>query len=383
MSGTDRPIRLLQINSGNRQFGGISSFLYNLYTHIDVSRVQFDFLFPYFSTFDAYSGRIEAKGGHVYQLGISGNTLRGKLELYSKVRRFLKGKAYPIVHINSGNLVFNTVVSRAVRDAGIEHVIVHSHNTENPSKSALRARIKQAMKSVLARQATEKYACSRAAAGFMFPEAARRGEVSVIHNGLEVNRFAYDEAARRETRALLGVQEGHVVGHVGMFNAQKNQAFLVKAFAKVARADPRAVLVLVGEGENQANVKALVDRLDLSDKVILTGLCRDIERYYQAFDVFAFPSVWEGFGMVMVEAQISGLPCIASTRVSTETDITGNVQYLDISEASLDAWASAILDAFRYEGRENRVMDAVAAGYDIDTVAEDLTGRYQRMVNRA
>ena len=87
--------------------------------------------------------------------------------------------------------------------------------------------------------------------------------------------------------------------------------------------------------------------------------------------------------MVMVEAQISGLPCIASTRVSTETDITGNVQYLDISEASLDAWASAILDAFRYEGRENRVMDAVAAGYDIDTVAEDLTGRYQRMVNRA
>ena len=382
MSGTDRPIRLLQINSGNRQFGGISSFLYNLYTHIDVSRVQFDFLFPYFSTLDAYNGKIEAKGGHVYQLGISGNHLRGKLDLYTKVRKFLKENTYPIVHINSGNLFFNTVVSKAVRDAGIEHVIVHSHNTENPNKSALRARVKQSMKTVLARQATEKYACSKAAASFMFPEAAKRGEVSVIHNGLEVNRFAYDENARRETRALLGVQESHVVGHVGMFNAQKNQAFLVKAFAKVAQADPRAVLVLVGEGEGQANVKALVDRLDLSNKVFFTGLRRDIERYYQAFDVFAFPSVWEGFGMVMIEAQISGLPCIASTRVSTETDITGNVQFLDLSEASQDDWACAILNAFQLEGRANRVLDAVAAGYDIDTVAEDLADRYQRMINR-
>ena len=87
--------------------------------------------------------------------------------------------------------------------------------------------------------------------------------------------------------------------------------------------------------------------------------------------------------MVMIEAQISGLHCVASTGVPRETDITGNVTFLDTTDASIDAWVEAIEKAFRAEGRGNRIQEAMDAGYEINAVASDLAKRYQIMLNGA
>ena len=380
MSNASGPIRVLQINSGDRNFGGVSSFLYNVYLHIDRRKVQFDFLSPYHSTYGIHEAEILQMGGRVIELGIGGNKLLRKLKLYPSVKAYLKRHPYGIVHINSGNFFFNLIVSRAVADAGVERIIVHSHSADNPESSAIKKKLINRLKPVLSARAKARYACSAEAARFMFSEGPA---VDIIRNGIEINRFQYDEACRTALRRQMNLEDKHVLGHVGRFLHAKNQPYLIRIMEKLAAVDPRAVLLLLGDGEEMDGVRDLARRLNLSDRVLFLGTRTDVEKYYQVMDAFAFPSVWEGLGMVMIEAQISGLHCVASTGVPRETDITGNVTFLDTTDASIDAWVEAIEKAFRAEGRGNRIQEAMDAGYEINSVASDLAKRYQIMLNGA
>ncbi|MBQ3424420.1 MAG: glycosyltransferase, partial [Clostridia bacterium] len=222
-------LRVLQIISGNRYFGGISALLYNVYSHIDREQVQFDFLYPYISTNGIYKEKIETMGGRVYELGITGNKVDRKAKLYPGIRQFLKEHPYEVVHINSGNLLFNLIVSKAARDAGIGTIIVHSHNADAANESKLKQRAIGALKPLLDRQLTARFACSDEAARHMFTEKAVAGNgVTVVRNGIEVQRFLYDEQARGEVRRRLGIENKHVVGHIGRFCPQKNQVFLIR-----------------------------------------------------------------------------------------------------------------------------------------------------------
>lgn len=383
MASRPTPVRVLQINSGNRDFGGVSSFLYNVYTHIDRDRVQFDFLSPYKSTYGIHRDQIEAMGGRVYELGISGNKLDRKRKLYPGVRGFLRRHPYAIVHVNSGNFFFDLAVTRAVKDAGVKNIIVHSHSIENPKALALKKKVVRMLKPMLESQLTARCACSTNAARFMFLDRiVDSNGVTIVRNGLEIHKFEYDEGVRREMRRALGVSDRHVLGHVGRFFHGKNQAYLVRVFARLAQRDPEAVLVMVGDGEELERVKAQVKDLGLDDRVRFTGTQSDIQRYYQAFDAFAFPSVWEGLGMALVEAQIAGLHCVASTGVPAEADVTGNVVFLDMGDENIDRWAEAVEGAF--SGRRRSCAEqALAAGYDIDAVAEGLATMYLNMSNQA
>ena len=356
--------------------------LYNVYSHIDRDRVQFDFLSPYISTYDVHREEIETMGGRIYQLGITGNKLERKIRLYPGVKGFMKQHPYQIVHINSGNFFFDLVVAKAVKDAGIKNIIVHSHSVEDPRDSALKKATIQMLKPTLERQLTARCACSTSAARYMFLDRiVDEGGVNIVRNGMEVKKFEYNEAVREDVRRELGIQDKHVLGHVGRFFPGKNQAFLVKVFARLAERDPYAVLILVGDGEELPRVREQVKQMGLVDSVYFLGVRTDVQRYYQAFDAFAFPSMWEGLGMVLVEAQIAGLHCVASTGVPKEADVTGNVVFYDLTDADIDRWAEAIAKAFTAQ-RHSCADQALAAGYDIDAVAEGLAQLYIREISR-
>lgn len=374
------PLRVLQINSGSRNFGGVSSLLYNVYSHIDRDRVQFDFLTPYFTTYGVHRDDIEAMGGRIYELGIDGNKLARKARLYPEIKGFLAAHPYRVVHINSGNFLFDLAAARAVRDAGVENIIVHSHSIEDPGSSAAKKAAVRLLKPVLERYLTARCACSMEAAKYLFvPGAVEAGGVTIVRNGIEVEKFRYDESVRAEVRRELGIVDKHVVGHVGRFSPGKNQKYLVDVLARLARRDPAAVLVLLGDGEEMERVRQRAEAQGVADRVLFLGTRTDIERYYQAFDAFVFPSVWEGLGMVLVEAQVSGLRCVASFRVPREADVTGNVTFLEIGEANVDQWADAVEGAFGGE-RVSRDREAVSAGYDINAVAAGLADQYLAMV---
>ena len=371
----NKPVRILQINSGSQNFGGVSSFLYNVYTHIDRTKVQFDFLSPNVTTYGIHKKEIKEMGGRIIQLGIDGNILTKKLRLYIGMKEYFKKHPYSIVHINSGNFFFNLFVAKAAKKAKIRNIYIHSHSIEIPTIKSSKKKLTAFFKKSLSNSGTRLLACSKEAAEYMFDETKVK-DAEIIRNGVNIERFKYDPEARQEIRRKLGIEDKHVIGHVGNFLPPKNHPFLVDVFAKLAKKDENAVLLLIGTGENKEKIQTKIQELGLSDKVIILGTQKDIEKYYQAMDVFLFPSSWEGLGMVLVEAQISGLPCIASTGVPREAAVSDEAVFIDVTKSdSINKWVETILSNYG-KNRQSRIEDAYRCGYDVDDVSSKLEGLY-------
>ena len=173
----------------------------------------------------------------------------------------------------------------------------------------------------------------------------------------------FDPETRRDLRRKLGVEENQLLlGHVGRFNEQKNHPFLIDLFAAAAKKEPKARLLLVGNGEGRAVIEEKVQALGLADKVLFLGVRSDVHRLLQAMDVFVFPSLYEGLPVSLVEAQAAGLPCVISDRVPVESVLTDGVVQLPLGSA--EDWAEQVLCAARRERKDT--YDAIcAAGFDI------------------
>ena len=377
MKNANAPLRVLQLNAGSRDFGGVSSFLYNVYAHIDREKVQFDFLTPEETTYGIHREEIEAMGGTVSAFGITGNAFVKKLRLYFRLKAYLKQNRYEIVHINSGNFFFDLAAVLAARRAGTRYRIVHSHSIEAAGMSRLKALAIRALKPLLTRSATACFACSVPAGEFMFSDNPPGGEVKVIHNGIDVARFDCDAVTRERLRCEYGFDDRFVIGQVGRFSNEKNQLFTLAAFAELAAQRKDARLVFVGAGPLETPVRAEAERLNVTDRVLFLGQRLDVNALYQMMDALVFPSKYEGFGMVLVEAQIAGLPCVASDRVPRETNIAGLVTYLPIGAGEEKAWAARLAEiAGHPAARRSRADEALRLGYDIRDVARGLQDFY-------
>ena len=372
------PIRVLQINSGSGTFGGVSSFLYNVYTNIDREKLQFDFLSPDVTTYGIHRAEIEKAGGRIYELGIKGNILTRKTGLYKRLRQFLTKHRYSIVHINSGNFFFNLFAVTAVRKAGVPCRIVHSHNAGDTNRSRIKKAVFKALKPQLERNATLLLACSRKAASYMFTDkTVREGGVQIVKNGINAERFRFDPEIRKTVRRELGLADKFVVGHVGRFYKQKNHAFLIRVFEKIHEKEPESVLLLFGKGELETEVRDLVNELGLAPYVRFMGEVPDIERMYQAMDVFVMPSFHEGLPVSCVEIQAAGVPCVLSDTITEEIKIEDSMQFISLTE-SPEIWAQAALAR-----KGHRDMDGyesvIRSGYAIRDVADGMLKMYEEM----
>ena len=131
---------------------------------------------------------------------------------------------------------------------------------------------------------------------------------------------------------------------LGRFSPEKNHLFLLEVFAGYLRSDPAARLLLVGDGAMQEQIRRRAEALGLGEKVIFAGRTDRVERYYAAMDVFAMPSVFEGFGLAAAEAQANGLPCVLSDRVPELADIGGHVRFLPIGQGT-EPWILGLRQA--------------------------------------
>ncbi len=370
----ENPIRILQINAGDRNFGGVSSFLYNVYTHVDHSKIQFDFLTPNNTTYHEHRDEIEKAGGRVYEFGLSGEGLSHKKKFALLLKKFLIGKNYKIVQINSGTFFFNLIVSIAVKRAKVKNIIVHSHSVASDQASVTKRLLIYLLKPLFLFFATDYFACSKSAGAFMFPRLALR-RLRIIYSGLDVEKFKFSSNNREIIRKELNIQNSFVIGHIGRFVRVKNQEYLIGLIKELKSEYNDIKLILVGEGELLDRIKAKVDEFGLNDDVIFTGLRKDVERLYSAFDCYLFPSYYEGLGMSLVEAQISGLNCVASTGVPRDTMISKNVNYIDLRDTN--SWIKQIksIRALNAE-RISHTEEAKAKGYDILDIARNLQEIY-------
>ena len=362
-----KPIIVAQI-MGKWVGGGVESVIMNYYRHLDHSKVQFDFICDEDSTRIPYD-EIKKLGGRVFLVPKYQN-----LPKYLKVlEKLFKENQYRIVHSNINTL--SVFPLYAAKKAGVPIRISHSHSTSNP-KEWKRNFIKNILRPFSKRYATDYFACSEVAGRYLFGNKTfNRGEVKIIHNAIDIDKFKFDEVARKKLRKELGIKDSTIViGHVGRFVQQKNHTFLVDVFKEYHKKNPDSKLLLVGSGPLEDEIKKKVERLGLKDSVLFLGQRDDINKLYSVMDIFCLPSLYEGLPVVGVEAQAAGLPCVFSDKISEDIKITDSIKFIKLTD-KLKKWSDEIAKVIN-DKRPSTESDQYAKDYNIKKVVTSLEVEY-------
>jgi glycosyltransferase involved in cell wall biosynthesis len=348
--------------------GGIETFLMRIYRQIDRSKIQFDF-FTHDKRPGAYDDEIRRLGGRIYICKFAFNPL--KLPAYViHLRTFFETHPeYEAVHAHLN--AFNGIFLSGAAWAGIPIRLAHIHAK---SSGSIRREPLWNLIKILGRGAfTKRYACSRQAGIWAY---GRKMPFSVIENGIPLDLFRYDHVARAQIRMKYSLCDRLVIGHVGAFRKGKNQIFLIDVLNEVRHQREDACLLLVGCGIEQPSVVARVRDLGLKEHVVFAGESAEVAKYYSAMDVFAFPSITEGLGIVAVEAQASGLPTVLSTGVPKEAVATVLASRIPLDgNSNVKQWAATILENAN-QSKERSLSRSEVIGFDIARSAMQLQESY-------
>lgn len=262
------------------------------------------------------------------------------------LENLLRKEKYDIVHSHLN--FFSGIVMRAAYKNAVGVRVAHAHFT-NPCIENRNFIVKivatiyeSIMRIWLKRYCNAKIGCGYEAGAYLFGKKEFEKNGIILNNGVDTNRFCYDEQVRNITRKNLGIDENTIVlGHCGRFNYVKNHSFLLDVFNEYHKENSNSVLLLVGDGEKRNNIEEKADSLGISDSLIITGLVNNVECYYNAMDCFVFPSLYEGFPLTLVEAQATKLPCLISNNVTKDSKINDNVDFESI-EAKPIFWVNRI-----------------------------------------
>lgn len=360
---------------GHMAGGGVEATVMNHYRNIDRSHIQFDFVIDDDSTC-VPKKEIEELGGRIFVV-----------PQYTKIFKyynaceqlFLKEKPL-IVHSNLNTL--SVFPLRAAKKAGVPIRIAHSHSTANPSETA-KTLIKNILKPFSRVYPTHLAACSKHSAYWLFgDEPVRSDKVHIIKNAVDIDKLIFNKGTRKKLRDSLKITENQlVVGQVGRICYQKNQLFTVEIFAEVLKKRPNALLIFAGDGEMRETVQAKAHTLGIEESVHFLGQCDDISDWYQAFDVLAFPSQYEGLPLVSVEAQVADLQVLASLEVPREAAIVPErIQFLTTQDKT--KWIQCLSEARVTPTRMNRMAATRMAGYDIERSSAELCNWYEQLATQ-
>lgn len=375
-----KPIRVLQVVPSLNRAAGVARFAYNMDLYHDEDRVHFDYL--HHSSIDGllmhdktYDKELQEKGSRVYLVNYAS---RGLSRFIEEVNTFFEehGSEYDIVHCQMPNSAF--CVLRDAKHAGVKHRILHSHL--NNSSDQFLHRLRNAPLNAIGKMyATDRLACSEDAGKFLFGSKP----FAVIRNGIPIEQFAYDTGINSALRAEYGIpMDAPVIGCVGRMVKQKNYPFAVKVFAQFLRKRPDAKLVFIGDGTDRAELEQAIHDEGVTSFVLLLGVREDINRLYSMLDVFFMPSLYEGLPVSCVEAQASGLPCVYSTDVPHESDITQTGLFVDRT-ADISQWVTALERAMN-GGRLTGNPEVLSArGYSASANAEQLMRYYEQLMGAA
>ena len=261
---------------------------------------------------------------------------------------------------------------------GIKVRIAHSHMAYIP-ESIKEHVVRKISTFFVKRYATHLFACGKDAAIWMWGrEAYTSGKVHIMTNAIDTERFKYSEEKRDKIRAELRLEDKFVIGNVARFSYQKNHEFLIRVFAEVKKIRKDAVLMLIGRGELEADIKNQVSVLGLNDSVIFMGVRNDVSELLNTMDVFVLPSRFEGFGIVYVEAQANGLSCFGTEeRVPHEVALTDTIKFLSL-KLPAKKWAETICktSSIRNAFTQKQIIEA---SYDINMEATKLFLCYKEL----
>lgn len=373
------PVRVLHV-LGGLSLGGAESRIMDLYRCMDREKVQFDFLIHRKDIHSAvhqkhfYEEEVEALGGKVYALP--------KFMGYNYIAYRRAAKAFFRAHhefaVVQGHMTSTaSIYLPLARKAGVPVVCAHARSAG--VDKGIKGIMTKMLRLPLLNRADYCIACSGEAGESVFGiKWSASPKARLIPNAIDADRFRYDAAVRMKMRQELGLGDDYVIGHVGRFHYSKNHEFLLAVFARLhqnlEKQGKHCKLLLLGEGEGMAAAKAQASELGVEKDVLFLGNQKNVEEYYQAFDLFLFPSRFEGLPGTVVEAQAAGLRCIISDRITGEVGISELVSFHSLEEG-VDAWAGEVENSLVYV-RHDRCEAVRKAGFDVREQAERLERFY-------
>lgn len=352
---------------------GQETFIMNVYRAADKSKYRFNFLCDTHRKGD-YDDEINELGGGIFYLPERKNNhgFKRYKEEISLLKEWLisNKEEYDCVHLHTHHALDVWAHLEACRQAKVENIIIHSHNTTGENIGL--HKIARIFNNVFYR--FNKLACSKDAGDWLFGKS-QRNNVSVIYNGIDINEFKYSENNRNKIRKEFNLVNKTVIGHVGRFAKQKNHSFLLDVFSSYHQMNPYSVLMLVGKGELEEEIKEKVKELNLEDSVIFTGTRDDVGALLSAFDIFVFPSIFEGLGIVLIEAQVNGLSVITNSNIPKEAIISDSVTLLPIK--SVENWANCINML-----SEKRTNNIDYDKFDVKNTSKQILDIYDKVVDK-
>lgn len=368
------PVRILEVvNAMDR--AGLETMIMNYYREFDRDQILLDFLVHRDWRGD-YEDEIEALGGRIYR---APRLYPQHWLSYRKfMRNFFAEHRYPVVHSHIDSM--SAFPLAMARECGVPVRIAHSHS-ESIDRDA-KLPIKVVARRKLPNVATHYWACSESAGAFLFGEQ-NLGKIRVVRNAVDLEAYRFDAGARESVRRELVIADSQlVIGHVGRFSKVKNHAHLVRLLTELRARGVDAVLVLCGDGELHGDVQDMVEKTGLGSSARFLGVRDDVSRIVNSFDVFVFPSLYEGISLALIEAQANGLPVLASDAVSGESLLLPSTEGMSLGSPIGD-WADAVIRLSR-NGRAEGTIEVLAdAGYEIHRAARELADTYLTLYSTA
>lgn len=375
MNDVQKQTRVLHVMYGVN-CGGVEATVYNYYRKMNRSKFHFDVVSQKdrnqdVST-DLFAQKFRDLGSNVYYIPSKQDNFCSCMYGFAKI---LRKTSYDIVHIHMGQGSLPYVVCAKL--LGITHIVVHTHIAFDKSgwSTSMTTHI---MGLLLRLFRTQKMACSKEAA----EEIWAKEQVFVLNNAVDFENYTPNEYKRRELRKTLGIEGNYTLCAVARFVPSKNHMALIDIFAKYTILDPSARLLLVGTGELQQEIEEKVRTLQLTDRVTFMGARKDVPDILQAADAFVLPSIFEGFGIVYLEAQLAGLPTFAVRDAIPDSVCISDGFYLIHPNATSEQWAEKIkMSRKRTVNIQKTIERARNNGFDLNVEARKLEEFYDNIIS--
>ena len=367
------PIKIAQI-IGRTNNGGVENYILNYYTNIDRTQVEFDFFIS--NECEIVNTKVVEKlGGNVVIIPTYKNVVKYEKALINA----LKQKKYDIVQANNNAL--SCLSLYAAKKAGYNIRIANSLSSTD-KKEGIRYIIKNFLKLFSKKYATHYFACSDYAGKWLFGEQITENKnYYKVNNAVIIDNYRYNKEIRNELRQKHKLGDSLVIGTIGRLEHQKNYMFLLDVFAEVKKINRTSKLIIIGDGRQLNELKTKAKELKIDSDLLILG-SRDVgvrgmaSKYYSVFDAFLLPSLYEGLPTVGIEAQITNLPTVFSTSITSEAKINEQTIYIDL-EKSPEEWAKEILKLI---SNTNRASNTNFKDHDISVQAMQLLKIYKKIL---
>lgn len=345
--------------------GGVEAVLQNYFAHLDRSQYELD-LITYGIQSNACAEKFKALG---FNIIVVPPKRSGFFKSIRAMNTVIRSGNYDVIHAHLTE--WNCIPLLLGKWNKVSIRISHSHMAET-HLSSVKKLLLMVQRSLILKSSTKLCACGDDAAKYLYGrKICEQGQVTVLNNAIDRERFQPNPKIRAEVREELRISDSTLcIGHIGRFLPQKNHSFLIDIFNEVLKIQEDSILLLIGTGELEKEIRNKCEMLGIINKVKFLGVRSDPERLYQAMDVFCLPSLFEGLPVVGVEVQAAQIPTVVSDQVSRKLKLNDGIKFLSL-DAGAKEWAAQLINSSK-----EVVEDQFPKEYDINYTATEWAKLY-------